>query len=111
MQRLQLLYMRLHLTWLLPAAGTPALNGLGFGAADRPGLGSDPAADTEADGEAPGGLGLGAMPGLGATPGLGASDHDAAEAPTAGLGGFTSAGLGSETPGNLLHSPHCFVAL
>lgn len=79
------------------AAGMPALNGLSLGAADRPGLGAAPAADADADGSARGGLGLGANPGLGATAGLGASD-----APAAGLGGFTRAGLGSygsETPG------------
>lgn len=84
-------------------AGTPALNGLGFGAADRPGLG----APQEADGEARGGLGSGtATAGLGARPGLGATaDVGASDTPTAGLGNFTRPGLGSdggETPGSVL---------
>ena len=63
-------------------ADAPELNGLGFGAADRPGLGaSKPSGDDDADTTA--GLGSG-TPGLGSTGGA-----------TAGLGAFTRAGLGS----------------
>jgi hypothetical protein len=101
----------------ISSAGTPELNGLGLGAADRPGLGAGPAAADEVDGEAPGGLGLGATPGLGAglgaTPGLGATAGlGAADGPHTGLGGFTPAGLGSdmpggETPGGSLPRPPC----